>query len=341
MARIISIMNNHFAPLEETIDAFCRKLVSSDQHQTIAVAVSGGSDSMALCLLMHTWAQKNHCTLIALTVDHRLRENSLQEAQTVKKWIEERGIKHHILTWNHSSITTGIQKKAREARYDLLTNFCHQHNIKTICTAHHEADQLETFLMRLSKGSGLEGLSVMKQLSVWNNVTIGRPLLSTQPGILKEYLQTLPQKYINDPSNKDLKFERVQWRTLLQNMNEQGLSMKQFPQSLNRLQSVNDFIDQTIEDAWNDVVMLTDDTISISIVSLLQLHECIATKIIARTLQQVSGKAYCAPYEKMLDIFHQLQENRFKKHSVGGCVIAQKRAQLMIIKDERLQNASS
>ena len=104
---------------------------------------------------------------------------------------------------------------------------------------------------------------------------------------------------------------------------------------------MNNFIDETIEDAWTDVVSFADNTASIAIVPLLQLHECVATKIIARTLQQVSGKAYCAPYEKMLDIFHQLQENRFKKHSVGGCVIAQKRAQLMIIKDERLQNASS
>lgn len=331
-------MKNNFALLEKIIDIFCRKLVSTNQHTTIAIAVSGGSDSMALALLMNAWAKKNQCKVIALTVDHRLRDDSLKEAHTVQRWMDAQNIEHHILTWEHPPITTGIQKKARDARYELLTNFCHQNNIKTVCTAHHEADQLETYLMRLSKGSGLEGLSVMKECSIWNQITVARPLLSTQPAILKEYLQAAAQEYIQDPSNNDLKFERVQWRTLLRNMDKQGLSMKQFPQSLERLQSVNNFIDETIEDAWNDVVLFTDDAASISIVPLLQLHECVATKIIARILQQISGKAYSAPYEKMLDIFCQLQENRFKKHSAGGCVISQKRAQLVIIKDERLKN---
>jgi len=194
-------MKNHFSLLAETIDIFCRKLVSTGQHKTIAVAVSGGPDSMALCLLMNTWAQKNQFKLVALTVDHRLREGSLKEAQIVQEWMALHSIDHHILTWEHGPITTGIQKKAREARYNLLTNFCQQNNIQIVCTAHHAADQIETFLMRLSKGSGLEGLSVMQERSLRGNITIARPLLSTQPEMLKEYLQAVSQEYIQDPSN--------------------------------------------------------------------------------------------------------------------------------------------
>ena len=334
-------MKHLFPLLEETITTFCQKIVTQKRQKKIAVAVSGGSDSMALCLLINAWAQNNQCTVVALTVNHNLRENSLEEAKTVQTWMKDKNIEHHILTWEHGPITTGIQKKARQARYELLTNFCNQNNIQTICTAHHGADQLETFLMRLSKGSGLEGLSVMKECSVWNNVTIARPLLLMQPDILKEYLQSVSQDYIQDPSNNNLKFERIQWRSFLNNMKEQGLLMQQFPQSLERLQSVNSFIDETIEDAWNDVVSLTPASATLAIVPLLQLHECIATKIIARILQHVSGKTYAAAYDKMLDIFQQLQENRFKKLSAGGCVIEQQRAQLIILKDERLKNAAA
>jgi tRNA(Ile)-lysidine synthase len=331
-------MTHIFPLLEETIASFCQKIV---EQKKIAVAVSGGSDSMALCLLINEWAKQNQCAVVALTVDHNLRKNSFEEAKTVQTWMENKNIEHHILTWEHGPINTGIQKKAREARYEILTNFCNQNNIQTICTAHHAADQLETFLMRLSKGSGLEGLSVMKECSTWNNVTIARPLLLVQPDILKQYLQAISQDYIKDPSNNNLKFERVQWRTFLKNMKEQGLLMEQFPQSLERLQSVNNFINETIEDVWDDVVSLSADCATLAIVPLLQLHECIATKIIARTLQHVSNKTYAAAYENMLDIFQQLQENRFKKLSAGGCVIEQQKAQLIILKDERLKNAAA
>lgn len=331
-------MKHLFPLLEDTITTFCQKIVV---QKKIAVAVSGGADSMALCLLINTWAQKNQCTVVALTVNHNLRDNSLEEAKTVQTWMKNQHIDHHILTWNHDLITTGIQKKARDARYEILTSFCNQNAIQTICTAHHAADQLETFLMRLSKGSGLEGLSVMKECSIWNHVTIARPLLSVQPDILKKYLQSIEQDYIEDPSNNNLKFERIQWRSFLNTMKKQGLFMQQFPQSLNRLQSINHFINETIEDAWDDIVSLNTDSATLAIVPLLQLHECIATKIIARTLQHVSGKTYATAYGKTLDIFQKLQENQFKKLSAGGCVITQQKAQLVILKDERLKNATA
>src|SRR5579872_5416214 len=142
----------------DEFDILLRSVLPSD-ITTLAIAVSGGPDSLALALLAHQWATSHGGKAIALTVDHRLREGSTAEAQQVHTWLTTIGLEHHILTWVGEKPQVAIQATAREARYRLLQTWCQERGIQALLTAHHAQDQLETFLIRLSKGSGLKGLA--------------------------------------------------------------------------------------------------------------------------------------------------------------------------------------
>lgn len=192
--------------------------------ETIAVGVSGGADSLCLALLLKKWADKKKCRVVAITVDHNLRPNSKAEAHEVGRILAAHNIEHHILTWTGKKPTTRIEEKAREARYALLQEFCGTHGITSLYLAHHGEDQAETFLARLARGSGIDGLSAMKPVSVRGKLTLLRPLLEHSKQDISDTLISLNQKWIEDPMNQDTAFERVRWRQSLPALWKMGLS---------------------------------------------------------------------------------------------------------------------
>ncbi|HZD25370.1 MAG TPA: tRNA lysidine(34) synthetase TilS, partial [Alphaproteobacteria bacterium] len=127
----------------------------------LAVAVSGGADSLALALLADGWARRRGGVATALTVDHGLRPEAAAEARRVGRWLAARGIPHRILRWRGDKPATAVQAKARAARYALLADWCRRHGVLHLLTAHHRGDQAETVLMRLAHGSGVDGLAGM------------------------------------------------------------------------------------------------------------------------------------------------------------------------------------
>ena len=181
----------------------------------VAVAVSGGSDSMALLLLAHQWAQAKGGHVVAVTVDHGLRPDSRKEAETVGEWAKARGIEHVILSWEGDKPSSRLQERAREARYHLLTSWCKEQDISTLLVGHHLQDQEETFWLRLSAGSGLDGLTGMKEQFVRDGVTIVRPLLKVPKEQLQTFLREENQPWVEDPSNEKESFFRGRLRTFL------------------------------------------------------------------------------------------------------------------------------
>lgn len=201
----------------------------------IAVGVSGGADSMALALLLKNWAQKTGHPIVAVTVDHRLRPESANEAQIVSEQMKNLGIEHHILTWTGKKPTTRIEEKAREARYGLLREFCFARGIEYLCLAHHGTDQAETFLSRLARGSGVDGLAAMKPKTARGNLNLLRPLLSCDKEQLTAFLAFNQIDWINDPMNEDEAYERVRWRKNLKGLNDMGLAQNRLNMSAKRL----------------------------------------------------------------------------------------------------------
>lgn len=188
------------------------KLGPYEPSPHLAIAVSGGSDSLALTLLANQWAKAHQGTLTALTVDHQLRPTSTHEAHQVQQWLSTYNIKTVILTWTEEKSGRRLQEKAREARYQNLENWCRENAVLHLLLGHHREDQQETITMRAEKNSGIEGLAGMSALVEKPYYRLLRPLLAYPKSRLHATLATYRQPWIEDPSNQNLRFKRVEVR---------------------------------------------------------------------------------------------------------------------------------
>ncbi|ABI77716.1 tRNA(Ile)-lysidine synthetase [Hyphomonas neptunium ATCC 15444] len=184
----------------------------------VGVAVSGGSDSLALLILAHRWAARRGRVLRALTVDHGLRPESRAEAEAVGRLCADMGIEHDILRLEGAAPR---QSALRRGRHAALARTIADKSGHLLLTGHTADDQAETFLMRARQGSGWYGLAGMRPLSlspVWpegEGVFIARPLLGIRREALRAFLRDEGLGWADDPSNDNPAFERVRMRRLL------------------------------------------------------------------------------------------------------------------------------
>ena len=183
-----------------------------ESQPQVAVGVSGGPDSLALVLLADRWARQRGGQVWALTVDHGLRPESAEEARIVAGWLAARAIPHAVLAWVGAKPASGIQQAAREARYRLLADWCRRHGVLHLLTAHHRADQVETYLIRRRAGSGVDGLAGMSAVRELAGCRLVRPLLAVPPARLRTGLAAAGQAFLCDPSNHNPAFERARLR---------------------------------------------------------------------------------------------------------------------------------
>src|SRR4051794_25508676 len=201
----------------------------------IAVGVSGGADSLALCLLLKAWVHSRGGSLIALTVDHALRQSAATEAMQVGSWLKEHGIEHDVLRWEGGKPASGIQSAARDARYRLLTDRCHAEGILHLALAHHREDQAETVLLRFAHGSGVDGLSGMAAVRETGSVRFLRPLLSTGRDRLRAFLTEAGQPWIEDSSNQSPAYARARLRGTAEMLSREGWSAERAADTARRL----------------------------------------------------------------------------------------------------------
>jgi len=183
-----------------------------EQAPAIAVGVSGGPDSMALALLLRDWVAERRGSLTAFVVDHRLRPESTTEAELVVARLAAVGIEARILTRDGPAPASGLQSKAREARYALLEAAAAEMSILHLALAHHREDQAETVALRLAAGSGARGAAGMPAIRELDRVRLVRPLLGVAPGSLQALLERHRVPWLQDPSNHDPRFWRARHR---------------------------------------------------------------------------------------------------------------------------------
>ena len=185
--------------------------------QRIVIAFSGGADSTAL--LHHALATGNEVT--AITVDHALREESAVEAAQCAEYAESLGANSIVLRWQHDGVESNIQKRARNARYGLMGDWCRENGVSEIWTGHHYDDMLETVYMREPKGYtpiSIAGMSERTYAPVWpelRDIFIVRPFLNKTHEMLVNYCLLNDLKWVEDPSNNSDKYERNRARKVL------------------------------------------------------------------------------------------------------------------------------
>lgn len=184
----------------------------SRRNGRLALAVSGGPDSMAMLALAQAAFPGQ---VIAATVDHGLREAAREEARMVAGHCAALGIAHAILEPAGPIRGSSLQMRAREARYARLVAWADDADAPVLLTAHHADDQAETLLMRLARGSGIGGLSAIRAARPEWGVWVMRPLLGWQRGELRAVCEATDTPFVDDPSNDDDRHDRTRFRALL------------------------------------------------------------------------------------------------------------------------------
>jgi len=238
------------AKFNKKIDNFLDGL--SYHPDTLGVAVSGGSDSLSLLYLINSWSNKKNLKIVILTVDHNLRNGSADEALYVGELCNKLGLIHKTLFWDHEDIEGNLSASAREARYRLMQNSIPSDAI--LITGHTLDDQAETFLMRLRRGSGVDGLASMAEqsyLSFGNDgITIFRPLLDFERQTLRKVLKFYKVDWIEDPTNNDQSFERVRVRDLLARFVEIGIDKNTIGRTALLMQSAKTALNHFASDCY-------------------------------------------------------------------------------------------
>lgn len=328
-------ITNSFQSLPQQFSAAMEGLGAA-APPTLAVAVSGGADSMALALLAQGWARNHGGSLTALTVDHRLRPESTAEARQVAEWMQIRGIPHHTLTWEHDGAPgANLQMEAREARYQLLTEWCAAHDIEHLLLAHHLDDQAETFLMRLARGSGVDGLTAMRPANEWNGVTLLRPLLSLRKQALTTYLTAQQQAWLEDPSNHNPAYSRTHARQWLAESGRLGVSEEALAATGERMARARDALEHYTAEALTRHARLYEEGCArLDYEALHALPEEIGLRLLSHLLCAVGGQVYRHRFQQLEAIFHAIrrQEN-FSQRTIGGCLLSMQDKILWILRE--------
>ncbi|MCV2880500.1 tRNA lysidine(34) synthetase TilS [Actibacterium sp. XHP0104] len=196
---------------------------NDDMPARLGVAVSGGGDSVALLHLAHRWAAGRDVALETVTVNHGLRPEAAEEAAFVARLCADLGIPHQTLRWGGWDGQGNLMDRARDARQELIADWAAARGVGHVALGHTLDDQAETVLMRLARGSGVDGLSGMAARSVARGLVWLRPLLDVRREALRDVLRGAGQDWIEDPSNDDMRFQRVKARQALAQLADLGI----------------------------------------------------------------------------------------------------------------------
>jgi|TARA_B110000211_G_scaffold126357_1_gene145445 tRNA(Ile)-lysidine synthase len=318
----------------EVYSAF-KKNILFLKNKKFVVGVSGGPDSLALVALCRLHQEETKTRVYFVLVDHGIRKNSKKESLSVKKLLKRKNISLNVIR-NDRKINTNIQAKAREVRYRLLSKFCFTKDLKYILTAHHSDDQIETFLIRLSRGSGVQGLSSMKMITKTNmNLRIVRPLLNIKKKELVYLAKKTFGKIFYDPSNRNIKYLRTKIRKLKKSFEKSGIHHDQIIKSINNLASSNTTLNNYIDKIYKINVKKENKNICIDLKNLFLETNEIQIKIISKSIKNFSNSYYPPRSKKILNLINELKAKKQKKFTLGGCIIERSNKSIIIKKEAK------
>ncbi len=278
----------------------------------IAVAVSGGSDSLALMHLLRAFAEQRKSTPpVVLTVDHGLRKSSARDAKQVAAWAKQAGLKAQVLKWTGVKPKSGIEAAAREARYRLLGEWMTRQKITTLLVGHTSDDQAETFLLRLARGSGLDGLAAMRARAPWPvpgfaDLVVARPLLMFRRAELRADLKARGHSWLDDPMNEDIAFDRVKIRKALVALADAGLTVERIASAAAHLARARESLEIVTEAVLVRAVRAGDGGVLLDPAVLAAAPREVGLRALAAVLMAVSGQAYRPRFESLERLFDQI-----------------------------------
>ena len=300
-------------------------LQDATRDDVIGVAVSGGSDSVALLLaLQEVWPVSK---MRAVTVDHGLRSEAVYEANWVGNLCASVEVPHTTIRLKNLKPGSNLQARARTARYKALADWGHSCDL--LCLGHSKTDVAETFLIRLARGSGVEGLAAMRARWRRCDINWGRPLLGFSRDDLREYLRERGQSWCEDPSNLDLAYKRVQMRQMQKVFDGLGLDTERLAKTAVRMSRVKEALNFSLKTLRPKVMNLDFGDIVFDRAALSALPGEYVESIVADALSWVGGQVY---RPRNLALLRAISTE--KTFSLHGCVLIPQIGNLLRISRE-------
>lgn len=314
-----------FAALMDRIGGF-------EPAPRLAVGVSGGSDSLALCLLASDWARARGGEVLALTVDHGLRADSAEEAARVGRWLAGRGIAHEVLAWTGAKPRAGIQNAAREARRALLAERCRAGGILHLLLAHHRDDQAETVLLRFSRGSGPDGLAGMAGVRELGACRLLRPLLGVPHARLEAFLRAAGQPWVEDPSNRAERFARGRLRHSVAVLAREGLEAARLADTARRCGRIRAVLDADVAGLLAGAAEIhPEGWLSLEPGFARGVPEEVALRALARCLATVGGAVLPVRLQALERLLASIPAGT--PRTLGGCTVRPWRGRLAVVRE--------
>jgi tRNA(Ile)-lysidine synthase len=297
----------------------------------VLIACSGGPDSTALLWLAARWrkARKRGPKFIAVTVDHGLRPESRREAAAVAKFARGLGIEHRVLRWSGRKPATGIQEAARAARYKLLADAARKAGSRCVLTAHTLDDQAETLLFRIARGSGVSGLSGMDRHAPMpgaRDILLIRPLLQVAKRRLLATLKAAKVPYADDPTNRDPRFARPRWRTVMPALEQEGLSADRLGTLARRVTRLEWAMREVVAVAARALApgdWTAGSTITFSAGAFFRLPEEITLRLVGQAIDRVGdeGPVELGKLEALMQALHGASDSGRFRRTLAGAVV--------------------
>lgn len=289
--------------------------------------MSGGSDSVALMHLAADWARAHgRAAPVVLTVDHGLRKGSAKDAAFTVAQAKAAGVDVHTLTWRGAKPNANVEGTARDARYRLIGEWCRAHGVHTLMAAHTEDDQAETFLLRLMRGSGVDGLAAMRvrsayPLPAYREIELVRPLLSLTRSELRAYLTARRIEWRDDPMNDDVRFDRVRIRALIPALENAGLSRARIATAAAHLARAREALETATGEFLNGHTRATPHGLLIDPVALAAAPREIGLRAVAAMLQSVGGQSYRPRFDSLERLYDEMISSKPVRRTLHGCRI--------------------
>jgi len=320
--------------IEKEFSQIIYKIFANKLPKKIAVAVSGGLDSMALLLLFkNVFAQNSNqeIELFCLTVDHNVREKSAADAKFVANFCANNSIPCTILkSYLENSPEADIEGSLREVRYNLLREFCTKNKIKNLFLAHHKQDLAENFLIRLFRGSGIDGLSAMPTIrhceegqspdAAIQKLKIIRPLLDFSKSDLEKYLQIKKVAWVEDETNQDEKFLRNKIRKFLQTLPDFEVINDRIALASQAILEAKEIIEKETKKNFPKIFKNQKEGLMLNLEKFINLEKSVATRYLALALMKISCRIYKPRLKKLERIYQLILGNKLsKREEFYGC----------------------
>ena len=285
-------------------------------NTALGVAVSGGGDSVALLRMLATRGDG----IRAVTVDHALRAESAAEAVQVATLCQTLGVPHTTLKWKGWDKSGNFQDKARQARLQLISTWATQQNITHIALGHTLDDQAETVLLRLARGSGVDGMAGMAARRRDKSLTWVRPLLHARRDELRGYLVKNNVTWIDDPSNDNPKYDRVKARQALALLSDLGINAEGLVATAAHMRDARDALERATLSLADECAEITEaGEVRLNFETFNAAPDELRFRLLSATLQWISGEGYRPRFDSLRGVLDRLDSQNGQ--TLHGCVI--------------------